>query len=109
MMRKNMKTYLMADQARYGRMTTDELRETFLVEGLFAPGEIRLVYVDLDRTVIGAAAPTAGPLELGTDEALRSAYFTERRELGVLNVGGRGTIRVEGETFRMENLDWLYI
>src|SRR4051794_10767246 len=98
-----MKTYMMADPARYARMTTDELRETFLVEALFSPGEIRLVYVDLDRTVIGGAARAGGPLELGTDEALRAAYFTERRELGVLNIGGRGAVRVEGRTYEMEN------
>lgn len=104
-----MKTYLLADPQRYPRMTTDELRETFLVEDLFAPGEIRLVYVDLDRTVIGAAVPTDAPLELGTDDALRAAYFTERRELGVLNVGGRGAVTVAGEAYEMENLDCLYI
>ena len=104
-----MKTYIMADPTRYTRMTTAELRETFLVETLFAPGEIRLVYVDLDRTVIGAVVPTESSLALGADDALRAAYFTERRELGVLNIGGNGTITVGDATFMMENLDCLYI
>ena len=53
-----MRLYQMADAVRYGLMNTEELRETFLLEEMFEPGEIELAYVDLDRTVIGAAVPT---------------------------------------------------
>src|ERR1700683_4217821 len=80
----------MADAIRYRTMTTAELRETFLIDHLFHPGQIGLTYVDLDRTVIGSAVPTGEPLTLPTDDALRASYFTERRELGVLNIGGGG-------------------
>ena len=100
-----MKTYLLADPVRYPQMTTAQLRETFLIDSLYEPGALRLVYVDLDRTVIGMAAPTTGPLSLPTDPALRAQYFTERRELGALNVGGSGCIQVNGKCHSLENLD----
>jgi 4-deoxy-L-threo-5-hexosulose-uronate ketol-isomerase len=105
----DLKTYLLADPVRYPQMTTAQLRETFLIDSLYEPGALRLVYVDLDRTVIGMAAPTAGPLSLPTDPALRAQYFTERRELGALNVGGSGCIQVNGKCHSLENLDCLYI
>ena len=104
-----MKLYQMADPVRYQRMTTAELRETFLLEGLFTPGEIQLTYVDLDRTVIGSAVPTASSLKLETQPELRADYFCERRELGVLNCGGAGSVEVDGATFELDKLDVLYV
>lgn len=104
-----MKTYLLADPVRYPHMTTAELRETFLLDSLYEPGALRLNYLDLDRTIAGIAAPTATPVLLPTDPALRAQYFTERRELGVLNVGGRGSIVVNGKEYSLENLDCLYV
>lgn len=104
-----MKLYQMADAVRYPRMTTSEIRDTFLVQELFRPGAVDLVYVDLDRTVIGSAVPTFSPLELETQSELRSEYFCERRELGVLNVGGKGSVVVDGKTFAMGKLDCLYV
>jgi len=89
-------------------MNTEELRETFLLEGMFEPGEIELAYVDLDRTVIGSAVPTKGALKLETEPELRSDYFLERRELGILNVGGPGSVVVDGKTFELDKLDCLY-
>ena len=76
----------MADAVRYRTMTTEELRETFLLSDLFQPGKICLTYVDLDRAVIGSAVPTSEPLPLLTDDALRATYFTERRELGRFSI-----------------------
>jgi 4-deoxy-L-threo-5-hexosulose-uronate ketol-isomerase len=90
-------------------MDTEELRETFLIEELFQPGEIEFAYVDLDRTVIGSAVPTAEALKLETDPDLRADYFLERRELGVLNVGGKGSVVVDGKTFELDKLDCLYV
>jgi len=104
-----MKFLQMADPIRYGRMTTAELRETFLLNELFKPGVVDLAYVDLDRTVIGSAVPTASALELKTQPELRAEYFCERRELGVLNVGGAGTVTVDGATFALGKLDCLYV
>jgi len=104
-----MKLLQMADAVRYPRMTTAELRETFLIDDLFRAGEIVLTYVDLDRAVIGGAAPTAKPLTLETHPELRADFFCERRELGVLNVGGAGTVTVDGESFALGKLDCLYV
>ncbi len=104
-----MKIVQMADAVRYPRMTTVELRETFLLEGLFTPGEIAARYVDLDRTVIGGAVPTSSPIRLETYPELRAEYFLERRELGVLNVGGEGLVQVDGTSFTMDKLDCLYV
>ena len=104
-----MKTYLMADPLRYPRMTTRELRETFLIDSLFQPGELRLSYIDLDRAVVGMAAPQEKAIALPAESELRAQYFTERREVGALNIGGSGTIEVEGKSYSMENLDCLYI
>lgn len=104
-----MKTYLLADPVRYPYMTTAQLRETFLIDSLYQPGELRSVYVDLDRTIVGIAAPTTKALALPADADLRAEYFTERRELGALNVGGTGSITVNGQRYGLENLDCLYI
>jgi 4-deoxy-L-threo-5-hexosulose-uronate ketol-isomerase len=104
-----LKTYLLADPVRYPHMTTAELRETFLLDSLYEPGALRLTYLDLDRTVAGIAAPTATSMLLPTDPAFRAQYFTERRELGVLNVGGRGSVVVNSKEYSLENLDCLYV
>lgn len=104
-----MKTYLMADPVRYPTMTTGEIRETFLIDALYEPGALRLAYIDLDRAVVGMAAPLGSPIALPADAALRAKYFTERRELGALNIAGPGLIHVDGKSHALENLDCLYI
>jgi len=104
-----MKILQLADAVRYRTMTTEELRETFLIDNLFQPGQIGLIYVDLDRTVIGSAVPTGEPLHLPTDNALKAKYFTERRELGILNIGGVGTVSVNDANFELNKLDGLYV
>jgi 4-deoxy-L-threo-5-hexosulose-uronate ketol-isomerase len=104
-----MKLLQMADLVRYARMTSAELRETFLLESMFNPGAIEFAYVDLDRTVIGSAVPTTAALTLETSPELRAEYFLERRELGVLNVGGPGSVVVDGTTFELDKLDCLYV
>ncbi len=104
-----MKTVWMADPVRYPRMTTDELRETFLLGALYEPGKIHLNYVDLDRSVAGFAAPLDAAIALPADADLRASYFTERRELGALNIGGAGTVTVDSKSYTLENLDCLYI
>ncbi len=104
-----MKIQHLADETRYRTMTTEELRETFLVDDLFRPGEIALTYIDLDRTVIGSAVPIEDPLFLPTDDAFRASYFTERRELGLLNIGGTGQVMVNGTPYELQRLDALYV
>jgi 4-deoxy-L-threo-5-hexosulose-uronate ketol-isomerase len=104
-----MRLIQVADTIRYPRMTSQELRAAFLVDSLFTPGRIDLAYVDLDRTVIGSAVPLAEPLTLETDPDLRADYFTERREIGVLNIGGRGNVRVNNSVNELGPLDALYV
>lgn len=107
--RESMRLLQMPDAVRYRTMTTEELRESFLVDHLFKPGSLDICYVDLERTVIGSAVPLTEPLKLPTDSALRAEYFLERRELGVLNVGGPGSVTVDGEVFGLDRLDGLYV
>ena len=104
-----MKTLLLADPVRFPRMTTRELRDSFLIDGHSHLGEIRLTYVDLDRTVVGFAVPTEGPISLNATPELRAKFFTERRELGALNIGGEGLVRVGEATYPLNNLDVIYI
>ena len=104
-----MDTRYLADGVRYATMSAAEMRDTFLVTSLFAPGELRLVYCEADRAVIGSAVPLAQPVVLSAADELRAAFFCQRRELGVLNIGGAGSVRVDGTTHALASLDGLYI
>ncbi len=97
------------DYVRFSRMTTEEIRESFLVENLFKPNAIEMVYSDADRAITGSAVPAKEVLSLKSADELRAAYFCERRELGVLNIGGEGAVTVDGKAFNMANRDCLYI
>lgn len=88
---------------------TQRLREEFSTHGLMQPDTVRMVYTHYDRFIYGGIAPARKALTLDTCDELKSAYFLERRELGALNVGGPGTVTVDGETYEMKNLDMLYI
>src|SRR5438105_14188854 len=104
-----MRLYQMADAVRYEMMNTEELRETFLLEGMFQPGEIEFAYVDLDRTVIGSAVPTSNALTLETEPELRAEYFLERRERGAVNVAASGSVSLDGLRFDLEQLACLSV
>ena len=104
-----MKTRYSPGPAEYPRLTTPELREAFLIESLFAPGKLELTYSDADRAISGSAVPTGSPIKLSADAELRAAFFCERRELGVLNIGGEGVVEVDGKAYPMAKLDCLYV
>jgi len=104
-----MKILQVPDAVRYKTMSTEQLRSSFLLETLFVEDSLDLVYVDLDRTVIGSAVPANGPLTLPCPDELRATSFLERRELGVLNIGGPGSIDVDGVQYSLDKLDALYI
>ncbi|MBX2842100.1 MAG: 5-dehydro-4-deoxy-D-glucuronate isomerase [Flammeovirgaceae bacterium] len=90
--------------------TTERLRQDFLIEKVFVPGEITGVYSMYDRMVTIGVKPLDSSLELPSFEALTKAeYFLERREMGIINVGGKGTVSVDGEVFSLENKDCLYV
>jgi len=90
-------------------MNTAELRGNFLVDSLFVPDTASLVYCDADRAILGSAVPRVAPVELSAAAELRAEYFTERRELGVLNIGSAGQVEVDGAVYPMSNLDCLYV
>lgn len=99
----------MPDPVRFPRMTTDEIRESFLITNLFTQNEISLRYFNLDRTVVGSAVPFEKPLTLEGSKALGSEFFGERREIGILNIGSKGVVHVDGTDFAVEHKDCLYI
>jgi 4-deoxy-L-threo-5-hexosulose-uronate ketol-isomerase len=98
-----------ADRERYRRMTTSELREAYLIDNMFVPGEVTLCYTDVERSVVGSAIPTSEALTLPVHKELASDFFAQRREIGVLNIGSPGTVLVDGETYEMDSRDSLYI
>ncbi len=90
-------------------LDTEGLRREFLVQDLFVPGSAKMVYSHIDRIVICGIMPAGEPLELKTDrEVFGVDYFLERRELGVINVGGPGTVRVDGTDHSLDYKDGLY-
>ena len=91
------------------RMDTSELRERYLVEDLFTPGEVRAVYTHHDRVVLVGIAPTDEPLALEGFPEIRSEEFFEHREAGIVNVGGDGTVKVDGTTYELAHGACLYI
>ncbi len=97
------------DPERFQRMNTTEVRQNFLIDDLFAPGQVKLVYWHTDRMIIGSVVPTDVPLTLEAGRELAANYFAERREIGVINVGGVGQIKVDGVTYDLVKKDMLYI
>ncbi len=93
------------DAKLYG---TERLRKEFLVEKLMVRGEINMVYSMNDRYIVGGAVPDS-ELELISIDPLKSEYFCDRRELGIINVGGRATIHVDGTAYDLDYKDALYV
>jgi 4-deoxy-L-threo-5-hexosulose-uronate ketol-isomerase len=91
------------------RMTAEELRSNFLVQNIMKPDELNLVYTHYDRVIIGGVVPVSKTISLPTYPALKADYFLERRELGVINVGGEGEIKVDGKIYDVNKLDCLYM
>jgi 4-deoxy-L-threo-5-hexosulose-uronate ketol-isomerase len=91
------------------RLTTDELRETFLFTKLFVPGQLCGHFTDLDRLVVGGVTPTAQPIVLPNHQQTGRAFFLERREFGAINIGGPGKVVADGKIFALEKLDCVYL
>ena len=91
------------------QFTTTQLRNNFLIETLFQPGTIQLVYSHFDRVIIGGVMPTGEPVMLPTYDELKSTFFLERRELGIINIGGSGTVTVDDQPFSLDKLDCVYV
>lgn len=88
---------------------TERLREEYLVENVMVDGEINMVYSMFDRIITGGAVPVNEELLLSAPDILRSDFFTQRRELGIFNVGGPGTVRVGDEKFHLDYKEALYV
>src|SRR4051812_38717473 len=86
----------------FSRYNTQQIRDKFLIEQLVVPGAIECVYTHYDRMIVGAACPQAQELQLGTYDQLKSDYFLSRREIGILNIAGKGSISVDGEKYPLE-------
>jgi len=98
-----------ADPVRFAGMTTEEVRESFLVDALFAEDRITMLYSDVDRAIVGSAVPVRTTLTLESAPELRADTFCERRELGILNTGGAGIVTVDGTEYPMAPRDGLYV
>ncbi len=90
-------------------LNTSSLRKEFLIDDLFEKDKLKLVYSHIDRIIIGGLNPVHNPLRLEGGKETASEFFFERREGGVINIGGNGRITLDGETYTLGNLDGLYI
>ncbi|ANX00814.1 5-dehydro-4-deoxy-D-glucuronate isomerase [Thermoclostridium stercorarium] len=91
------------------RYTTEELRKEFLIPKVFIPGEINLVYSHVDRMIAGGATPLDKPLRLEAGKEIGAEYFLARREMGVINIGGRGKVILDGEEYVLDAREGLYV
>ncbi len=104
-----MRTIEAADRNAYRRMTTDELRKNFVIADLFQPGKVELVYTNVDRAVVGGIMPTTEELELKGSKEMACTHFCERREAGIINLGGPGSVIVDGTAYELAPRECLYI
>lgn len=88
---------------------TTRLREEFLIDDLFHPDEVKMVYSHIDRIITGSAVPVTKVLTLDAGEELRAEYFLQRRELGIINIGGAGVVTVDGTRYELRHKDGVYI
>ena len=88
---------------------TSRLREEFLIDDLFKPDEIKLVYSQIDRIITGSAVPVKEELHLTAGDELRAEYFLQRREMGVINIGGDGVIVIDGKKYDVDYKQGMYI
>lgn len=91
------------------QMDTAALRENFLIENVFEPDQINLTLSHFDRYIVGGAMPVNQKLDLPNPDDLKATYFLERRELGMINVGGKAIVTADGEQFELDYKEALYI
>ncbi|MTH53039.1 5-dehydro-4-deoxy-D-glucuronate isomerase [Bacillus mangrovi] len=103
-----METRHCASRNETKRFTTEELRSAYLIESLFEADRLTLTYTHEDRMLIGGAVPVKEPVILAEPD-IKTGYFLERREAGIINIGGPGTIEADGEAFHLQSKDCLYL
>ena len=94
------------DFTSYG---TQKLRDEFLLDALFTSGDINLVYTHYDRYIVGGVMPSSSPIKLETIDPLKANYFLERRELGVINVGDPGVVKVGNMEYEIGYKEAIYV
>ena len=95
--------------AETAQMNTQQLRENFLVASLFQEDTLKLVYSHYDRVIIGGVKPVNKTISLPNEAELRAKFFLERRELGIINVGGTAVVKADGKEYTLNKLDCLYL
>lgn len=94
------------DFKKYG---TEKIREEFMMETVFSPDQVALTYSHVDRIIYGGAMPVEQSLTLDAGKELAAEYFLERREMGVINIGGPGKITLDQEVYHLGTKDGIYI
>ncbi|RNI31411.1 5-dehydro-4-deoxy-D-glucuronate isomerase [Rufibacter latericius] len=90
-------------------MDTQALRQNFLIENLFQADKLHLTYSHYDRYIAGGVMPVNQAVALETIDPLKSEYFLERREMGIINIGGAGTVEADGTTYELQHKEALYL
>lgn len=93
----------------FKKYDTGRIRNDFLVRDLMVAGQLKMVYSHYDRLIVGGVVPAGDPVLLGTIDPLKADYFLERREIGIINVGGPGIIEVEGNSYEIKKKEALYV
>jgi len=91
------------------QMTTEELRKEFLIDKIFVPGQVTMTYSHIDRIVVGGIVPTDKKLVIEAGKEFGVDYLLERRELGTINIGGAGTVTIDGTDYELDTEDGLYV
>ena len=95
------------DHAKH--FTSDDLIKHFLIKPMFKKNEINMIYSHIDRIIVGGIMPVDKELLLEAGKEIGANYFLERREMGIINIGGSGKIKVDGKEYALDNRDGLYI
>src|SRR5438045_364958 len=90
------------------RLDSEQIRSAFLIDNLFSVSKTSFIFTDLDRLALCGVQPS-GSVSLGNDRETGTEFFLQRRELGIINTGGAGTVRVDAKAFSLANLDCLYV
>ena len=98
-----------AHPAEFKTYDTARLRQDYLIEQLFEAGDMKLVYSHVDRIIVGGVCPADAPLALEAGKELGAEYFMERREMGLINIGGAGSVTIDGTTYDLGPRDGMYI
>jgi len=93
----------------FATLGTNQIRDAFLVDSLFQDDKISTTYTHYDRLIIGGAKPVTGILPLASFDSLKSDFFLQRREIGIINVSGNGKVSVDGADYTLSNKEALYI